>query len=137
VCGVGHPIFDRAIEQALEFDAPTAHVRGLPAPLALFIIFDRVTDTGGHVRETLVGVKRSPGGFGLLKDWEVLLALAKAGDKNSGIETHCDDMSDAELADWLVTAKEFLLHELESLKLPYKVPSLREHALLAPSSVTT
>ena len=137
VCGVGHPVFDRAIEQALEFEAPTAHIRGLPAPLALFIIFDRVTDTGGHVRETLVGVKWSAGGFSLLKDWEVLLALAKAGDKNSGLESHQADMSDSDLADWLITAKEFLSHSLESLKLPYMVPSLREHALLAPTTTTS
>jgi len=136
VCGVGHPVFDRAVEQALEFEAPTAHVRGLPAPLALFVVFDRVTDTGGHMRETLVGVSRSPDRFCLLKDWEVLLTLAKAGDKNSGIEPGHPDMGDAELADWLAAAKEFLLIELGSLKLPYKVPSLREHALLAPLAAT-
>jgi hypothetical protein len=81
-------------------------------------------------------VSRSPEGFCLLKDWEVLLTLAKAGDKNPGIEPSHSDMGDAELADWLAAAKEFLLLELGSLKLPYKVPSLREHALLAPLSFT-
>ena len=88
------------------------------------------------MRETLVGVSQSPEGFCLLKDWEVLLTLAKAGDKNPGIEPSHSDMGDAELADWLAAAKEFLLLELGSLKLPYMVPSLREHALLAPLAAT-
>ena len=105
----------------------------LPAPLALFVVFDRVTDTGGHMRETLVGVSWTPEGFCLLKDWEVLLRLAKAGDNTPRIEPSYSCMSDSDLADWLITAKKFLLLDLGSLKLPYKVPSLREHSLLIPT----
>lgn len=133
VCGVGHPVFDQAIEQALGFEAPLAQVRGLRAPLGLFVIFDRVTDTGGHVRETLVGVSGLADGFGLLKDWEVLLTLKKSGDKSSSSETYDAAMSNTELADWLVSAREFLLRQLGSLELPYRVPDLREHTLLSPS----
>ena len=132
VCGVGHPAFDRALEQALAFQSPTARVRDLSAPLAIFILFDRVTDTGGHIRETLVGIRPSPMGLQILKDWEVLLALTKEG--NRGKETGFRfELEDAKLADWLRSAKDFLSGQLTILNLPYKVPCIREHALLAPA----
>lgn len=132
VCGVGHPIFDQAIDQALSLESPLARIQFLPAPLALFLIFDRVTDTGVLMRETLVGVLLSEEGFKLLKDWEVLLTLAEAWGKETKNEQIYNDMDLAVLTNLFVDAKNFLEHHLPSLGLPYKIPSIRDHALLMP-----
>ncbi|WP_205781092.1 helicase-related protein [Methylocaldum sp. SAD2] len=132
VCGVGHPVFDRALEQALALESPTARVPHLSGPLALFIVFDRVTDTGGHVRETLVGVRLSSSGLEVMKDWEVLLVLSKDSDKLREEETHRINWDEIDLAEWLGSAKNFLSQQISILNLPYKVPGIREHALLTP-----
>jgi SNF2 family DNA or RNA helicase len=132
VCGIGHPVFDRSIDQALSLETPIARVQLLSAPLALFLIFDRVTDTGVHMRETLVGVLSAADGFRFLKDWEVLLALTEACDKDPKVNESHFNFGSTELPIWLGNAKYFLESHLSSLNLPYKVPSIREHSLLIP-----
>ncbi|WP_033412279.1 DEAD/DEAH box helicase [Methylosarcina fibrata] len=132
VCGVGHPIFDQAIDQALSLESPLARIQFLSAPLALFLIFDRVTDTGVLMRETLVGVLLFEEGFKLLKDWEVLLTLAEARGKETKNDQIHNDMDLTVLTNLFVDAKNFLEHHLPSLGLPYKIPSIRDHALLMP-----
>lgn len=132
VCGVGHPIFDQAIDQALSLESPLARIQFLPAPLALFLIFDRVTDTGVLMRETLIGVLLSAEGFNLLKDWEVLLTLTEARGKEPKNEQIHNDIDLTGLTSLFFDAKSFLERHLPSLNLPYKVPSIRDHALLMP-----
>jgi len=129
VCGIGHPVFDRCMDQVLSFQSPVARIPRLTTPLALFIVFDRITDTGGHVRETLVGVKESSKGLEVLKDWEVLLSLTDEENKEKSFRIKIED---AQLENWMSAAKELLFKQLINLNLPYKVSSIREHSLLVP-----
>lgn len=136
VCGIGHPIFDRALEQALEFEAPISQIRGLTGPLALYITFDRITNTGGHVRETLVGVCYQSDGYRLLKDWEVLNLIASAEHNVGQNVAQEPQIERSNLSDWLKLADDFLASKIQSIDLPYKVPSFREYAFLVPITVS-
>lgn len=81
VAGIGHKVVDRAIAQARKYQASVAVAgwNGLPSPLLVYRITDRVTNTPG-VRRTLVGrlLGEEPT---WLRDWELLQLLnsAKAG----------------------------------------------------------
>lgn len=131
MAGVGHKVVDRAVAQARKYSANVAVAEwaGLRAPLFVFRIADRVTNTPG-VRRTLVG--RLMGSEPTwLRDWELLQLLntLKAGTEGT---------TDADLAASLAVLFEEETRAME-LKLPelnldYAAPLIEPYAVFAPQS---
>ena len=80
VAGVGLRILDRALRDGHELDATVSTVRGLDAPLFVFVVRDRVTEY--DVRPVVVGAKQNDrGAWTLRRDWEVLKMLNPLADR--------------------------------------------------------
>jgi hypothetical protein len=73
--GVGHPLMEKALQQASRLHGVFCVVDGLPAPLQVIAVSNRVTGTGGASRRLVFGITGRPGNFTLLKDWQVLRAV--------------------------------------------------------------
>ena len=80
VAGVGLRVLDRALRDGYELDATVSTVRGLDAPLFVFVVRDRVTEY--DIRPVVVGAKQNDrGGWTLCRDWEVLRMLNHLADR--------------------------------------------------------
>jgi superfamily II DNA or RNA helicase len=129
VAGVGHKVVDRAVAQARKYSANVAVAAwaGLDAPLYVFRIADRVTNTPG-VRRTLVGrlMGDQPS---WLRDWELLQLLntLKAGSDGAS-----DPGLTAALADMLEDETRALETKLPELNLGYAAPLIEPYAVFAP-----
>jgi hypothetical protein len=75
VLGVGHPLFDIALEDAQDVPARLACVDGLCAPLLIVTVEDEVTGTGTLVHRLIFGVIEKDKKIEFLRDWELLQAL--------------------------------------------------------------
>ncbi|MFF6013319.1 SNF2-related protein [Rahnella sp. R3(2024)] len=75
ILGVGHPIFDKAINQAEQFDATAAIAKGIEAPLFVYLLRDQVTGDNGNQSFTIVGLSAGPE-FKLLINEELMLELS-------------------------------------------------------------
>lgn len=73
--GVGHPLMEKALQQASRLHGVFCVVDGIPAPLQAIAVSNRVTGTGSASRRLVFGVTGQPGNLTLLKDWQVLRAL--------------------------------------------------------------
>lgn len=73
--GVGHPLMEKALQQALRFHGVLCVVDGLAAPMLIVAVSDRVTGLPGSRRRLVFGVCGDIGEFYLMKDWEVLKRL--------------------------------------------------------------
>jgi len=76
--GVGHPLMEKALQQALRLPGVLCVVDGLVAPMQIVAVSNRVTDVSGSTRRLVFGVQGELGNFRLLKDWEVLRQLASS-----------------------------------------------------------
>lgn len=80
VAGVGLRVLDRALRDGCELDATVSTVRGLEAPLFVFVVRDRVTEH--EVRPVVVGAKWNNGAeWTLCRDWELLKMLNPFADR--------------------------------------------------------
>jgi ERCC4-related helicase len=75
VLGVGHLLFDIALEEARNLPARVACVDGLIAPLLVVTVEDEITGTGALVHRLIFGVTEKQGKAEVLRDWELLQAL--------------------------------------------------------------
>lgn len=75
VLGVGHPLFDIALQEARSLPATFACTGGLAAPLLIVAVEDEVTGTGALVHRLILGVTETEGKINVLRDWELLQAL--------------------------------------------------------------
>ena len=75
VLGVGHPLFDIALQEARSLPATFACVDGLAAPLLIVVVEDEVTGTGALVHRLVLGVTETEGNIDVLRDWELLRVL--------------------------------------------------------------
>lgn len=73
--GVGHPLMEKALQQASRLHGVFCVVEGLDAPLQIIAVSNRVTNTLGASRRLLFGITGNSGNLRLLKDWEVLRKL--------------------------------------------------------------
>ena len=119
VLGVGHTLFDIALEEARDLPVRAAAVGGILAPILIVSVEDEVTGTGALVRRLMFGVTEAGGHPAPLRDWELLLVLNGLTFKNFGVEP-VQDMSASELA---VTVQR--LATAFAAALPDHVPAFR------------
>ncbi|MGO6755910.1 helicase SNF2 (plasmid) [Rhizobium ruizarguesonis] len=75
VLGVGHPLFDVALDEAQNLSVSFASISGLPAPLLVISVEDEVTGTGALVHRLVFGVTFKNEEIDVLRDWELLQLL--------------------------------------------------------------
>ncbi len=86
VLGVGHTLFDIALDEARHLPARVAALDGLPAPVLVLSIEDEVTGTGSLVHRLIFGVMEIDGQPRPMRDWELLKLLNGTTLKSAGIE---------------------------------------------------
>ena len=86
VLGVGHTLFDIALDEARNLPARVAALDGLPAPVLVLSIEDEVTGTGSLVHRLIFGVTEVDGQPRPMRDWELLKLLNGATLKGAGSE---------------------------------------------------
>ena len=75
VLGVGHTVFDVALDEARNLSVNLARVAGLKAPLLVVKVEDEVTGTGTLVDNLIFGVIEKDNEVQILRDWELLTVL--------------------------------------------------------------
>jgi len=75
VLGVGHLLFDIALDEARNLPSSFACVDGLVAPLLVVTVEDEVTGTGALVHRLIFGITEKEGKAEVLRDWELLQVL--------------------------------------------------------------
>jgi hypothetical protein len=75
VLGVGHLLFDIALEEGRSLPATFTRVDGLTAPLLIVTVEDEVTGTGALVHRLIFGVTEKDGRVEIFRDWELLQVL--------------------------------------------------------------
>tara|TARA_R110002124_G_scaffold10096_7_gene50885 strand:+ start:8302 stop:10959 length:2658 start_codon:yes stop_codon:yes gene_type:complete len=74
VLGIGHPLFDIALDDAHDVPVRVASVDGLSGPLLIMAVEDEVTGTGSLVHRLIFGVAEKEDKIEVLRDWELLQA---------------------------------------------------------------
>lgn len=133
IVGVGHQVFDQALRQAEIYQGRLAGIPGLATPIAVFRIRNRLTDQGGQVRESVVGVRIAINSMKLelLRDWQVLEELNPLL-KSSLREPRSIAADERTMNQWMTRAREFIEKDLDKLALPFKVPEILPDALFWP-----
>lgn len=72
VLGVGHVLFDIALQESRTHLANLAYVNGLQSPLLIVSVEDEVTGTGTLVHRLVFGIRETQGKIVVLRDWELL-----------------------------------------------------------------
>ncbi|CCD90935.1 Helicase/SNF2 family domain protein [Bradyrhizobium sp. ORS 375] len=72
VLGIGHPLFDVALDDAHDISARVASVEGLGSPVLILAVEDEVTGRGSLVHRLIFGVTEKEGTIEVLRDWELL-----------------------------------------------------------------
>jgi Helicase conserved C-terminal domain len=83
VLGVGHLLFDIAVEDAQKVPARFTCIDGLKAPLLIVTVEDEVTGSGTLVHSLIFGVTEKSTKIEILRDWELLQALNALTPKGS------------------------------------------------------
>lgn len=74
--GVGHPLLDRALEDAASQPMLMGRVHGLACPIVIAAVEDEITGTGSTVHRVMVAAESAgPTTLGSLFDWQALLRL--------------------------------------------------------------
>ena len=81
VVGIGHALFDIALEEARMLPVNVAETSGLLAPLLIVSVEDEVTGTGALVHRLIFGVSERNGTAEILRDGELLHLLNSLGVK--------------------------------------------------------
>ncbi|MEP3431188.1 MAG: helicase-related protein [Roseibium sp.] len=83
VLGIGHPLFDIALDDAQEIPARAVSVEGLGSPMLILAVEDEVTGTGSLVHRLIFGVTEKDGKIEVLRDWELLQVMNAVTVKSS------------------------------------------------------
>ena len=86
VLGVGHTLFDIALDEARNLPVRAATLEGIGAPVLIVSVEDEVTGTGSLVHRLIFGVTEVEGHPAPLRDWELLLVLNGLEFKSIGVE---------------------------------------------------
>ena len=125
--GVGHRLFDLAIQEASELLCSVAIVTS-SQPLFVFQIRDRITDTRVGVKQIVAGVELYSETNGLvLRDWQLIEKLNSYLSRTDNIQElrgeHALVMQQLELA------RRILASNLNFLGLPFQKPDLEAIAV--------
>jgi ERCC4-related helicase len=98
VLGVGHTLFDIALEEARNLPAAVSMAEGITAPLLITSVEDEVTGKGSLVHRLIFGITEKDGKFVVVRDWELLQILNKitARELSDGLPTALDNGSNVE-----------------------------------------
>lgn len=133
VVGVGHQVFDQALKQAIDFPARVAAVPNLEAPLAVFSIYDKVTDRGGQVRSLLIGVEGQKDQLRILKDWEILDLLNPLL-RTSPKEPRSLSQPSELIESWINGARLAARERSGTLNISFRVPEFSDFVVLWPAA---
>ena len=75
VLGIGHTLFDIALDEARNLPVKVARLDGIPAPVLVVSVEDEVTGTGSLVHRLIFAVADVDGRPAPLRDWELLQTL--------------------------------------------------------------
>ena len=135
VLGVGHKLFDLALKQAVNYDAPLTTLAGLDHAVAVWRIYDRITSQEGAVMQIVMGVgaDKQP----LLQDWQVIdlvnTALQHKHKKPAPSQIVTPAIVD-QLLRFVEASQARLVNELPNLHTPFARPDVRFLSLLIPAT---
>ena len=75
VLGVGHTLFDIALQEARGLPVRVACVQGIASPILIVSVEDEVTGTGSLVHQVIFGISEEEGKVSVMRDWELLKEL--------------------------------------------------------------
>jgi ERCC4-related helicase len=131
VVGIGHKVFDQAIEQAIDLDACFTTVFGMNEAVAVYKVFDRITSQDGSIHQIIVGV--SEGKDDLLHDWQ-LIDMMNNILKNKKIEANLPlDYEKEKLFRFIEKAETVVKAKLDELNTPFTLPEIKLFSLLIPA----
>ena len=136
VIGVGHRIFDCALNQALSLTASLCVLPNLDKPLVIFYIFDRVTGIASNVGKTVAGVywnEEIDENEAVIMDWQVLDVLNQQPQIKHEVEKIVSVSTDI-FSDCVESCTDLLKQNLGQFKLPYKLPEVEVMALCWPET---
>ena len=84
VLGVGHTLFDIALDEARALLSGIAEVEEILTPLLIVSVEDEVTGTGALVNRLIFGVTEQEEEVAVLRDWELLKLLNSSSMKSAG-----------------------------------------------------
>ena len=124
ILGVGHPMMDQAIGQALGFTSRVTVLSTLDTSIYIFSIIDRVTISEGQVNSVLVAI-RTGESYELLRDESLLVELNKILPLEKERNTEPCSRFDTEELD---RAVKFVSSNLTKLNLPFSFPEVIVHS---------
>ncbi len=135
VAGVGHRVVNAAVASSERLDGSLTAVQGLAAPLALYLVRDGVTDQAGNVRRVLAGVERTTEGDQVLMDWQILKRLNGLLERpRSPVLQESGPLPPEGPSSFLSAGRDALAHDLDRLRLPFRLPVVEDAALFWPVS---
>jgi superfamily II DNA or RNA helicase len=126
--GVGHPLMEKALQQASRLPGVFCVAEGLKAPLQVVSVSSRVTGRGEASRRFVFGISGQPDNFVLLKDWEVLRTLDQCNLRSEPAADISGRGTRVQL--WLDRASEAKPDLLGSESLPFESLHVVEVAML-------
>ncbi|MGR4990482.1 DEAD/DEAH box helicase [Vibrio rotiferianus] len=121
IMGFGHPMFSKAISQGEQISGSYAFLNGIERDLVVFKVQDQITGTDASVKVSIVGlVLDDHGGCDLVKDEDLIGYL----NEYLKVSSEADSTRTSEdLVSVIQTAKDFLMENVSSIGLPFKLPS--------------
>ncbi len=126
--GVGHPLMEKALQQALRLHGVMCVVEGLATPLQVTAVSSRVTDKMGSSRRQIFGVTGPLTELTLLKDWEVLRTLNACAFKADPVPAL--DERRSKIQAWRTQALATVPTLLRQVNLPFESLHMTEVAML-------
>ena len=75
VLGVGHTLFDIALDEARDLRVCVARVDGISVPILIVSVEDEITGTGSLASQVVFGIIEQTGKISVMRDWELLQEL--------------------------------------------------------------
>ena len=128
VLGFGHPLFGKALDQALGLDCCYTCSSALAGDLVIFNVRDRVTSTSSNVRISTAGVlARQPGQFEILKDENLVSLLTQVLQNREQPEESIPLIS---LNSIVEQVSEYITQHINELNLPFTLPDVEAVVLI-------
>lgn len=132
VIGVGHKVFDQAMQQAQAQQVSLCYLPEAEDSLVLFQVYDQITEKSGHVREAMAGVRfnvREPAeNREVLGDWRVIEWLNDL--KLEAEDNEAPAFEASVMMTHLEQATALLEKNLVTLGLPFVKPAIRPVLLI-------